>query len=493
MRLIELMGRLPASQVTGGRDGLPDVEVLGVQEDSRRVGTGDVFVARQGHGSDGKAFIADAHKAGAVAVVADGPIEGCPLPVVIVKDAGTAASLLAHASLGDPTKAMKVLGITGTNGKTTTTFLLRHFLNASGKRCGLIGTCEIDDGERSRPAAMTTPGPVTLAEVMAGMRDKGCDAVAMEASSHALHQGRVAGVQFAASGFTNLSGDHLDYHKTMEAYAAAKAELFRSLPPDAPAVVNAEDEYADRMIEKTPGRAVTFRVGEGEADYAARDLLVTAAGSRFVLKTPDGEAEAHTDHVGRHNVQNFLCAAAVAGETFGLGAQQLATLIASAPAAPGRLQRVDEGQAFGVFVDYAHTDDALVNVLKAARAVTKGKLRVVFGCGGDRDKSKRPRMASVAEHGADAVYVTSDNPRTEDPAGIVDDIVAGFENRRRVSVEVDRRKAIQLAISECDPGDVLVIAGKGHENYQIVGDQKLSFDDAEEARKALRTLASIGA
>lgn len=493
MRLRELIQRLPG---VGDVSVLPDVEVLGVQEDSRRINTGDLFVARRGHGSDGKQFIADAHQAGAVAVVADGEVEHAPLPVIQVKDAGVAASLLAHAVVGDPSREMKVLGVTGTNGKTTTTFLLRHLLNHTGQRCGLIGTCEIDDGQQSRPAAMTTPGPVTIAEIFAAMRDKGCDAVAMEASSHALHQGRCAGVEFAAAGFTNLSGDHLDYHHTMEDYAAAKAELFRTLPPDAPAVVNAEDAYAERMIQGTSGRPVTFRVGDGgggSADYVARDLLVTANGSKFILKTPDGEAPVAMAQIGRHNVQNALCAAAMVGELFGLSARQLAASLDDAPAAPGRLERIDEGQPFTVLVDYAHTDDALDNVLKALRPVTKGQLRVVFGCGGDRDRGKRPRMAQVAEHRADTVYVTSDNPRTEDPARIIDDILDGFENRKIAIVEADRRRAIDRAIADAEPGDVVVIAGKGHENYQIVGDQRLTFDDAAEARRALRTLASLGA
>ena len=488
MRLHALLARLSETVSTAE---LPDVEVLGVQEDSRRIKTGDLFVARAGGGVDGKAFVADAHKNGAVVVVADAPVDGSPLPVVVVKDVGSAASVLANAALGDPSQAMKVVGITGTNGKTTTTFILRHLLAKAGVRCGLIGTCEIDDGKHKREASMTTPGPVALAEILATMRDKGCAAVAMEMSSHALSQGRAAGVTFAAAGFTNLSGDHLDYHKTMDDYAAAKASLFMSLPADAKAVVNCRDEWSPRMLKHTRAAAVPFST-EGTCDdggkpmYAAEDASVSADGSRFVMVTPSGSAAVHMRLVGRHNIQNALCAAAVAGETFGLSPSQIADGLADAEGAPGRLQRVDAGQPFGVLVDYAHTDDALANVLSALKPITRGKLRVVFGCGGDRDKTKRPRMAAVAERWADAVYVTSDNPRTEDPQSILDEIAGGFRELPPALIEVDRRAAIRRALADATAGDVVLIAGKGHENYQIVGTVKHPFDDAEEARRALR-------
>jgi UDP-N-acetylmuramoyl-L-alanyl-D-glutamate--2,6-diaminopimelate ligase len=473
---------------------LPAVDVLGVQEDSRRVGTGDVFVARQGHGVDGKQFVRDAWRAGAVAVVADAPIDGCPLPVVVVPDAGSAASVMAHAVLGDPTRQLQVLGVTGTNGKTTTSFLLRHLVNAVGKRCGLIGTCEIDDGTVSRTSAMTTPGPVTLAELMAAMRDKGCDAIAMEASSHALHQGRCAGVRFAAGGFINLTGDHLDYHHSMEAYAAAKAELFRGLTTDAVAVVNAADEWSPRMLRHCQARPVRFRVGaRDEADYAATDIEARADGTRFTLHTPTGEARVSMKRVGRHNVENALCAAAITGETFGLEAATLADALAEAPGAPGRLEPVEAGQDFAVLIDYAHTDDALDNVLRALRPLTVRRLTVLFGCGGDRDRAKRPRMAAVAEKHADRVIVTSDNPRSEDPGRIIDDILQGFGKRDTVEVEPDRRTAIRRAVAGAREGDVVLLAGKGHETYQLVGDQRLSFDDAAEARRAIVAVADTTA
>src|SRR5688572_29224388 len=308
----------------------------------------------------------------------------------------------------------------------------------------MIGTVEIDDGRNRREASMTTPGPVEVAELVAAMRDKGCRACAIETSSHALDQGRVAGVEYAGAAFTNLTGDHLDYHGSMENYAAAKARLFERLFTDAVAVVNSDDEWAQRMIGTCPGRVIGFGMGKG-ADYRARDIAVTSGGSNFDLVTPDGKAEMHMSLIGRHNIENALCAAAVVGEVFGLNVHQIAAGLKDAPGAPGRLQPVRAGQPFAVLVDYAHSDDALENVLAALRPLTRGKLRVVFGCGGDRDRTKRPRMARTAEKLADAVYVTSDNPRTEDPGAILDEILTGLTPGTRAAavVEPDRKGAIR--------------------------------------------------
>ena len=438
---------------------------------------------RRGGGADGNAFVDDAIRKGAVAVVCDGGPGRGDFPAVIVPDAGTAAGVLANAVRDDPSHAIQVLGVTGTNGKTTVAYLLRSLLASVGQRCGMIGTVEIDDGRRVTPATMTTPGPVDLADLLATMRDNGCAAAAMEVSSHALAQGRAAGVRFAGAGFTNLTGDHLDYHGTMDLYAAAKAVLFAGLDPTAAAVVNAGDPWAARMLRDTNASTTTFGV-DRPADYAATEIAASAGGTRFVLGTPNGTAAVDMKLVGRHNVENALCAAALAAQTFGLTPQQLADGLAQADGAPGRLQRVDAGQPFGVMVDYAHTDDALANVLTALRPVTRNKLRVVFGCGGDRDRTKRPRMAAVAERLADAVYVTSDNPRTEDPTTILAEIVTGLKGEPAL-VEPDRRTAIRRVLADAGEGDVVLIAGKGHENYQIVGTTKHPFNDAEEARRAL--------
>ena len=464
---------------------LPAVEVTGVTEDSRQVQPGHVFVARGGTVTDGAKFIDAAVARGAVAVVAAAPVPGCAVPVVVVPDPAAATSVLAHAFHGHPSAGdrLKLLGVTGTNGKTTVAYLLRHVLNGFGTRCGLIGTVEVDDGKSRWESAMTTPAAVEVASLLARMRDRGCRACAMEVSSHSLDQGRVAGATFAGAAFTNLTGDHLDYHRTMEAYAAAKAILFASLSPDAVAAVNAEDPWGPRMVRDCPGRVIRYGFGK-DADYRAKDVAVTAAGTAFTLVAPHGKADLNVPLIGKHNVENALAAAALLGEVFHLSVAQLSSGLNGAAGAPGRLQPVRAGQPFAVIVDYAHTDDALRNLLTALRPLCGGRLRVVFGCGGDRDRTKRPRMARVAEELADDVYLTSDNPRTEDPATILAEIAAGFTGRPRC-VEVDRRAAIAAALSDAGPTDVVLVAGKGHEAYQIVGTVKHPFDDVQECERAL--------
>ena len=469
-------------------NGIPNVEVTGVAEDSRLVQPGYLFVARPGAKVDGAQFIDDAKGRGAVAAVVSAKRQAAPLPQVVVPDAARAASVLAHLFHGSPSLKMRCFAVTGTNGKTTTAFLVRHLLSKVGQRCGMMGTVEIDDGRSRREADMTTPDACFVAQTLATMRDRGCRAAVMEASSHALDQSRLAGVHFSGAAFTNLTGDHLDYHQTMENYAAAKAKLFESLDAEAVAVVNADSKWADRMIENCPSRIIRFGFNK-RADYRASGISVSAGGSRFQLHTPDGKADVSMKLLGRHNIENALAAAALVGEVSGLTTAQIASGLRDAAGAPGRLQAVDAGQPFAVLVDYAHTDDALENVLDALRPLTRGKLRVVFGCGGDRDASKRPRMAKVAEKSADVVYVTSDNPRTEDPNQIIKQIAAGFGRAggiKPVIIEPDRRAAIELALSDAQADDVVLIAGKGHENYQIIGTEKHHFDDVEEARRVMQ-------
>ena len=479
MRLHELLQK---SNISADAFDAADIEITAVADDSRRVMPGDLFIARPGQTADGAAFAKDAVARGAVAIAAQQPLEDVGVPVVIVDDAARAASLLANAIAGDPSRGMRVLAVTGTNGKTTTAYLVRHILNHVGQTCGMIGTVEIDDGKSRSEATLTTPGAVETAGLLAKMKANGCRACAIEASSHALDQSRLAGVHIAAAAFTNLTLDHLDYHKTMDAYAAAKARLFTQLPPDGVAVVNADDPAHERMIETCQARVITF-AARGEADYRAVDVAATAAGTSFILKAPDGQAEFHLKLIGRHNIENALAAIALCCESAGVSVHQAAAALATADGAPGRLQAVRGGQPFAVIVDYAHTDDALANVLTALRPLTRGRLRVVFGCGGDRDKTKRPRMAAVAQRHADLVYVTSDNPRTEAPQAIINDITAGFAGApaHGIVVQPDRRRAIQQAIANAQPGDVVLIAGKGHENYQIVSTTKQHFDDVEEA------------
>jgi UDP-N-acetylmuramoyl-L-alanyl-D-glutamate--2,6-diaminopimelate ligase len=464
-----------------------NLEIKGIAEDSRRVEPGDLFIARSGTKTDGQRYVTDAAARGAVAVLTESRLDDCPIPQIIVTSAARAASVLANAFRGHPSRSIKTFAITGTNGKTTTAYLIRHLLGKAKHKCGLIGTVEIDDGNNRCEAEMTTPSSIEVANLLRAMQDNGCSACAMETSSHALDQHRIAGVRFAGAGFTNLTGDHLDYHKTMDAYATAKARLFESLDEEAVAVVNADDAWSARMIENCEARIIKFGFGR-TADYRATDVAITSEGSNFVLTTPDGKTEVKMQLIGRHNIENALTAAALVGETLGLSVHQIAAGLKDAQGAPGRLQSIRAGQPFAVLVDYAHTDDALQNVLSALRPLTRGKLRVIFGCGGNRDRTKRPRMARTAQQLADVVYVTSDNPREEQPQAILDEIVAGFSKNsgKTIVVEPDRRLMIERALADCGKGDVLLIAGKGHENYQIIGTTKHHFDDVEEATRAIQ-------
>jgi UDP-N-acetylmuramoyl-L-alanyl-D-glutamate--2,6-diaminopimelate ligase len=464
---------------------LPEMEILGIEEDSRTVRRGDLFIARPGVNSNGSRFVEDAASRGAVAVITQSRIENCPLPQILVSNAALAASKLANLYHGEPGRKMRVLAVTGTNGKTTTTYLIREILRKLNFRCGMIGTVQIDDGEACVESEMTTPGAIQVADLLATMRDNVCAACAIETSSHALDQHRVAGVHFSAAGFTNLTGDHLDYHKTMDRYAAAKAKLFESLAEESVATVNADSTWTCRMTRDCKANVVRFGFNI-DANYRAMDIAITSQGTNFVLRTPDGECPVFSPLIGRHNIENILCATSIVSETFGLSVHQIASALKDAQGAPGRLQAVRAGQTFAVLVDYAHTDDALRNVLTALRPLTRGKLRVLFGCGGDRDRDKRPRMGRVASDLADAIYVTSDNPRTENPHAIIDEIVSGITTDKHLVVEPDRHRAIELILNEANASDVVLIAGKGHENYQIVGTTRLHFDDVEEASRLLR-------
>jgi UDP-N-acetylmuramoyl-L-alanyl-D-glutamate--2,6-diaminopimelate ligase len=493
--------------------GIKNVEVRGVAEDSRLVEPGHIFVARSGTQTDGKKYIADAHIRGAIAVVTAEPIQGSPLPQIVANNISTAPSILANAFFERPSDKVHVLGVTGTNGKTTTTYLIHHILASVKRRCGLIGTVDIDDGRTRRPATMTTPSAVEIAQLLATMRNKGCWSCAMEVSSHALDQDRVAGVKFAGAAFTNLTGDHLDYHKSMEKYAAAKARLFDMLPASSVAILNANDPASERMAKSCKARIIHFGIGR-KGDYRAKVIRITDRGSTFILDTPDGETEVNTTLIGKHNIANALTAAALVGELYHLSVHQLAAALRDAPGAPGRLQPVRCGQPFGVFVDYAHTDDGLENVLSALRPLTRGKLRVLFGCGGDRDRTKRPRMAKIAERLADSIYLTSDNPRTEEPNSILDEIISGLSAdveltgasrkispksrrslgvRKAAIVEADRRRAIERILADAQEGDIVLLAGKGHENYQIVGEERRHFDDVEEAQRVLENRQTAAA
>lgn len=487
-------------------------EISGLTDDSREVGEDCAFVARRGEKADARAFIGQALAAGAGAVICEGPVDIEKLDpqgrAVWVLGEGVdqaVSSRLSERFYGEPSKKLKVIGVTGTNGKTTTTFLIQHLLGQMGLRCGLVGTVVVDDGKERKEADQTTPGPIAFSRLLARMVENGCRAAAVEVSSHALDQGRVAGVSFSVGVFTNLTGDHLDYHGTMEAYAGAKAKLFAGLGDEGWAVVNADDPSAGRMIEAfgRRDRVVSCRVRNGKAGSedeawpgchpAAASILELGSGSSLVrMEGPWGSVQVRLPLVGRHNVYNALQALAAANVVVDLS-RHLPGAMEKCPAPPGRLEPVVvAGSGLpGVLVDYAHTHDALENVLLALRPVTAGRLIVMFGCGGDRDRTKRPKMAAVACRLADRVIVTSDNPRTEEPGAIIQEILTGVpeQARAKVSVEVDRARAIEMAIEGATAQDVVLLAGKGHEDYQVIGKTKRHFDDREQAGQVLRKMA----
>ena len=498
MKLGELVEGLDV-RVIGG-DGL-HCRVCDVTEDSRTTLPGSLFIARPGLKSDGRSFIADAVAAGASVILGDASLASQHLPhgvtVVTTGDVPLVSAIVAERFYGAPTSKFAVVGITGTNGKTTTAHAVHRLLNSARIRCGLIGTVQIDDGRELSDAVMTTPPACELSNTFATMLDAGCTAAAMEVSSHALHQRRVGALRFSVGVFTNLTGDHLDYHGTMAAYADAKAMLFDSLAPDATAVVNIDDPAYTRMIRGCRATILRCTVDPAkQAECRAVGGACTLAGTRVEYSGPWGSFETTISMVGRHNLMNTLQAIA-AGWSLGLTLEQLKRAAPLMEPPPGRLERVSvPGQGdFAVFVDYAHTDDALRNVLGAMRPLVSApgaKLRVVFGCGGDRDRTKRPRMGRAACELADDVVITSDNPRTEQPGAIIDEVLKGVpaSDRGKVRVDADRAVAIRKGVESCRPGDALVIAGKGHETYQILPDGKggsyrIDFDDRLVAREAL--------
>lgn len=501
MMLSALIAGLDVRRRDAGRG---DVRVCDLTEDSRTVLPGSLFVARPGTKSDGRKFIAQAIELGAVAVLTDPecpPVEaGDGVAWLTAADVPTITGVLAERFFRDPASKLSLVGVTGTNGKTTIATLVYQLLNAGRKRCGLIGTVSVDDGKGIAPAGMTTPPSIELSMVLANMVEAGYQACAMEVSSHSLDQRRAAALGFDVAVFTNITGDHLDYHKTFDAYLGAKAMLFAGLGESAVAIVNADDPHAERMIGACPARvlrcAATKRPG---IDCWFRAGVSDFEGTAVRLFGPWGEIGARTRLIGGFNAMNLLQSVA-AVHAMGMTADRITAAIPRLTAPPGRLERVlpetgAERVPFAVFVDYSHTDDALRHALGVLRPLVTeqgAKLRVVFGCGGNRDTTKRPRMGRAACEGADAVYVTSDNPRTESPGAIIREVLAGIEDDScfKVQVDADRRRAIRRAVEEAKPGDVVLIAGKGHEDYQILPDEKgatrtIHFDDREEAREAL--------
>jgi len=466
--LVEVQGALPDS-------------VAAIADDSRRAGPGSLFVAVRGSQQDGHAFLPDAERRGAaVALVEDAT--ATTLPSLVVRDGRRAAAVAAAAFHDEPASSLTLIGVTGTNGKTTTVGMLRHLLDAPGHPAASLGTLGVLAGSAGEPvpggAGLTTPGPVELQRVLRLLADRGVRTVTMEVSSHALDQRRVEGVTFAAAVFTNFTRDHLDYHGTMDAYFAAKARLLEQLGPDGGAVINADDPAWAALAPAA--RRVTYSpAGSSEADVAALDPVFGAEGSTFRLRAAGAAVVARLPLVGDFNVANALAAAA-AVIAVGMPLDEVVQRLGALPQVPGRLERILERPA--VLRDYAHTPDALERALRAVRPFARGRLVVVFGAGGDRDRGKRPEMDRVAEALADRVILTSDNPRTEDPERVLDDIEAGMGRGAHERVE-DRRAAIARALETAGPDDLVLLAGKGHETYQIRGTETLPFDEAAIVRE----------
>jgi UDP-N-acetylmuramoyl-L-alanyl-D-glutamate--2,6-diaminopimelate ligase len=473
------------------------VVMSGVAHDSRAVSPGAVFVAIHGQRLDGTQFAADAIARGAAAVVAESPAPaGIDVPWLTTTDARLALAELAAIFHDRPSERLTVVGVTGTNGKTTTTYLAASVFDAAGRPCGRLGTVTFRVGPSARferDASHTTPEASEVQAVLREIIDNGCTACAMEVSSHALALHRVAGMRFAAAIFTNLTRDHLDFHGDMASYFAAKRRLFEMLPAGAPAIVNVDDPRGAELAASLP-RVVTYAI-DRPADVRARAVHSSLQGLAFDVETVRGPVAIRSPLVGRPNAYNILAVVAM-GVALDLPTTAIERGVAALERVPGRFQVVSgPADDVRVVVDYAHTDDALKNLLETARPLTEARLIVVFGCGGDRDRTKRPLMGAVAARLADLVVLTSDNPRSEDPARIIDEIRLGLQptpepgapHRRTADVAAnpDRRRAIDQAIRQARPGDLVVIAGKGHEKYQVIGDRTLPFDDVEVARLAL--------
>jgi UDP-N-acetylmuramoyl-L-alanyl-D-glutamate--2,6-diaminopimelate ligase len=478
-----------------------NVAVSGVEYDSRRVVPGSLFVAMHGETTDGNRYIEQAVARGAVAVVtdsaaafdatADGPLE---VALAEVPHGRRALATIAANVFAHPERKIRFSGVTGTNGKTTTAYLLEQLLRAAGRSTALVGTIEYRIADEVRPAPHTTPESRDLFALLAEGVDRGVTEAVMEVSSHALEQGRVWGIPYDVAIFTNLTQDHLDFHGTMEAYFAAKRKLFdgSQAPPPRVAVLNAEDDTQAALAEtaQSVGSAI-WSYGTARGDFHARDIAMRPNGMSFILVSPQGQVPINVALTGRVNVLNVLAASAAALAR-GIPIDAIAETAPKLHAVPGRFEAVDAGQPFTVVVDYAHTDDALRNVLALARdlvSANRGRVLTVFGCGGDRDRTKRPRMGRAAAEASEIVVVTSDNPRSEEPRAIIDEILPGTaEMPATVEVEPDRSKAIALAMGKARAGDIVVIAGKGHEKTQTIGKQVLPFDDVAVARRALAWL-----
>ena len=484
MKLATLLKEVETTFINGSTE----IDIQSICYDSRKVTPGALFIALPGEKTDGAQFIPQAVQSGAIAIVAerDHPIPG--VTVIGVKNARVAMGDLAAAKFEHPTRHMRIAGITGTNGKTTTSFLIKYIVEQSMRLCGLIGTVQYVIGDKSIPAWRTTPEAPDLQDLLWQMRSAGCRAAVMEVASHALVQERTRGVEFDVAVFTNLTQDHLDYHKTMDAYFEAKTRLFTGLKQQpkkkGKAVINLDDRYGAMLVKRCEKEIPVITYGVGvHADYRASNVRIDFNGTSYQLDAGGKSYLVRLPLIGQFNVYNSLAALAAAS-VMGVDVRSGVLALSNATAVPGRLEAVPAQRQFRIFVDYAHTDDALLNVIKTCRELNPARLIVVFGCGGNRDKTKRPRMGAVVDEYATYSIVTSDNPRKEKPEDIIEDIKPGMK-RGNYEVIVDRREAIFKAVAMAQPRDIILIAGKGHETYQEFADHTAPFDDAAVAREAL--------
>lgn len=467
--------------------GSKEIEITGICSNSKFVAPGNLFVAKKGLKSHGARFIPEAISAGAVAVLTDMYDPSLKsITQVIHPDISAIEGEIALRFNEEAAQHLYMVGITGTNGKTTTSFLVRHLLDQFKGPCGLIGTIEYVIGEQRYQAVRTTPDIFTNHRMLRDMWKQGCRSAVMEVTSHALDQGRVDGIEFDVAIFTNLTLDHLDYHKTMEQYCLAKNKLFRSLAKNSAAIVNGDSPWTKNILEGCLAKVYTYGI-DCDAEIRASRISLTPKGTTFLLSFQGESIVCETPLIGRFNVYNTLCAIAVAlSQQIPLGA--IVDRIKDSPSVPGRLEPVANPLSLKIYVDFAHSDDALKNVFECLRELNRGRLITVFGCGGDRDFTKRPKMAEVCEKYSDISIVTSDNPRSEDPENIGREIIQGFKCHDSYLVELDRRQAIRRAIELATPDDIILIAGKGHEKHQIFAHQTIEFDDCKVAREACEQL-----
>ncbi|HEY2761393.1 MAG TPA: UDP-N-acetylmuramoyl-L-alanyl-D-glutamate--2,6-diaminopimelate ligase [Pirellulales bacterium] len=472
----------------GLRQLLPDAEFFGADEivvrscsaDSRSCRNGDLFVALVGSDVDGHDYIAEAVANGASAILAERYVPSAGAPLCIVPDARIAFGRLCQMLAGNPSRQLKVIGVTGTNGKTSTCWLIASVLEAGGFRAGLMGTIANSDTQLVAPSNMTTPPAPVLADWLSRMAGNGCSHAVVEISSHALAQARTAGIEFDAACITNVRCDHLDFHNSLQNYRDAKARLLKQLGPSGVAVLNADDQVCCRYLSQIDGAALTVGIGNA-AEITATMIEQHASEQTFLLHAGSQSAAVRTQIIGDGHVYNCLTAAAV-GMLYGVNLTDIVQGLERIEKIPGRMERLECGQSFGVFVDYAHTPDALESVLRSLRAVTAGRLICLFGAGGDRDREKRPLMAKAVQRYADLAIVTDDNPRREDPAKIRDQIVRGFDLLDAVVIKPERAEAIHWALAQAEAGDCVVIAGKGNEDHQTIGKTRHWFDDCQVAR-----------